>query len=125
MKITESLQIEHQQLRNMMEAMRRWLNESVEPDKLRERAVMLEAALNIHSAREERQLFAPLSTRSDLARDHVSMIERVHAEVRSLFKQVADPANHPIELLWKILRLTDEYFTKEETELFPLAEKLL
>lgn len=108
-----------------MEAMRRWLNESVEPDKLRERAVMLEAALNIHSAREERQLFAPLRAHSDIVRDQVSMIERVHAEVRSLFKQVADPANDPIELLWEILRLTDEYFTEEETELFPLAEKLL
>jgi len=125
LKITESLKIEHQLLRNMMEAMRRWLNESVEPDKLRERAVMLEAALDIHSTREARQLFAPLSAHSDIARDLASMIERVHAEVSSLFKQVADPAHNPTELLWEILRLTDKHFTEEETGLFPLAEKLL
>lgn len=109
----------------MMAAMRRWLNESIDPDTLRERAVMLEAALNIHSAREERQLFAPLSAYSDIARDLVSMIEKVHGEVRSLFKQVVDPAHHPKELLREILRLTEEHFTEEETGLFPLAEKLL
>jgi len=125
MSITESLRIEHDLLRNMMEAMRRWLNESVEPDKLRERAVMLEAALNIHSAREERLLFAPLSASSDIAHDLVSMIERVHRDVHQLFKEVADPANDPKERLREILGLTNVHFTEEETGLFPLAEKLL
>jgi len=125
MRITESLRIEHDLLRNMLEAMSRWLTESVAADKLRERAMMLEAAINIHSAREERQLFAPLSASSDIAHDLVCMIERVHSEVRDLFKQVADPGQNPEDLLRDILRLTNEHFTEEETGLFPLAEKLL
>jgi hypothetical protein len=44
MKITELLQIEHELLRRMIEAMGQWLANSVAPDKLRERAVMLEVA---------------------------------------------------------------------------------
>ena len=125
MRITESLRIEHNLLRNMLEAMSQWLTESVASDKLRERAMMLEAALNIHSAREERRLFAPLSASSDIAHDLVSMIERVHMEVHQLFKEVADPANEPEERLREIVRLTHVHFTEEETGLFPLAEKLL
>jgi hemerythrin-like domain-containing protein len=125
MRITESLRIEHNLLRNMLEAMSRWLTESVASDKLRERAMMLEAAINIHSAREERLLFAPLSASSAIAHDLVSLIESVHREVHQLFKEVADPANDPKERLREILRLTNVHFTEEETGLFPLAEKLL
>jgi hemerythrin-like domain-containing protein len=125
MRITESLRIEHNLLRNMLEAMSRWLTESIASDKLRERAMMLEAALNIHSVREERRLFAPLSASSDIAHDLVTMIESVHREVHQLFKEVADPANDPKNRLREILRLTNVHFAEEETGLFPLAEKLL
>jgi hemerythrin-like domain-containing protein len=125
MRITESLRIEHNLLRNMLDAMSRWLTESVASDKLRERAMMLEAALNIHSAREERQLFVPLSASSAIAHDLVSLIESVHREVHQLFKEVADPVKDPEERLREIVRLTQVHFTEEETGLFPLAEKLL
>lgn len=125
MRITESLRIEHNLLRNMLDAMGRWLTESVASDKLRERAVMLEAAINIHSAREERRLFEPLSASSDIAHDLVSLIESVHMEVHQLFKEVADPVHDPEERLREIVRLTNVHFTEEETGLFPLAEKLL
>lgn len=125
MKITDSLESEHELLRNMIEAMSRWLTESVAPDKLRERAVMLEVAIDDHAAREEAQLFAPLAACSNSVRELVNLMEVVHNEVRDLFEEVADPARDPKERLWTILMLTSEHFTKEETGVFPMAERLL
>jgi hemerythrin-like domain-containing protein len=125
MKITESLEVEHELLRNMIEVMSQWLTESVAPDKLRERAVMLEVAIDDHAAREEAQLFAPLSACSNSARELVNLMEMVHVEVRDLFDQVANPTRDPKEQLWTILMLTTEHFTKEETGVFPMAERLL
>jgi len=125
MKITESLLIEHELLRKMMEAMGQWLTESVAPDKLRERAVMLEVAIDDHAVREEQQLFVPLRAYSNRARDLVNLMEVVHTEVRDLFEEVADPARDPKERLWTILMLTDEHFNKEETAVFPMAEELM
>lgn len=125
MKITESLEVEHELLRNMIEVMSQWLTESVAPDKLRERAVMLEVAIDDHAAREEAQLFAPLAACSNNARELVNLMEMVHVEVRDLFDQVANPTRDPKEQLWTILMLTTEHFTKEETGVFPMAERLL
>lgn len=125
MRITESLKIEHQLLRQMMDTMSRWMTEGVEPDKLRERAVMLEAAINCHAKREERQLYAPLNDHSEIAHDLVIMVERVHLEVRKLFEALAEPTSEPKELLPRIMDFTGAHFTEEETGLFPLAEKLL
>lgn len=125
MKITEALEVEHELLRDMIEVMSQWLAESVAPDKLRERAVMLEIAIDDHAAREEEQLFAPLSACSNSARELVNLMEMVHTEVRELFDQVANPARDPKEQLWTILMLTTEHFTKEETGVFPMAERLL
>ena len=125
MKITEALEVEHELLRNMIEVMSQWLAELVAPDKLRERAVMLEIAIDDHAAREEEQLFAPLSACSNSARELVNLMEMVHTEVRELFDQVANPARDPKEQLWTILMLTTEHFTKEETGVFPMAERLL
>jgi iron-sulfur cluster repair protein YtfE (RIC family) len=111
----------------MMEAMSEWLTEPTEPAKLRERAIMLEAAIESHAAREEQQLFAPLRTYSTRARELVDLMEVVHAEVRDLFAEVADPARapDPRERLWTILMLTDEHFNKEEVAVFPIAEELM
>lgn len=125
MKITEALEAEHELIRNMIEAMSQWLTESIAPDKLRERAVMLEVAIEDHAAREEAQLFAPLAACSNSARELVNLMEVVHNEVRDLFEEVADPAHDPKERLWTILMLTNEHFTKEETGVFPMAERLL
>ncbi len=125
MKITESLQIEHDLLRKMMEAMSQWLTESVPADKLRERAVMLAVAIEDHAAREEQQVFAPLRAYSNSARELVNLMELVHEEVRDLFEEVADPARDPKERLWTILMLTDEHFSKEEVAVFPLAEQIM
>ena len=97
----------------------------VEPDKLRERAVMLEAAINCHAKREERQLYAPLNDHSEIAHDLVMMVERVHLEVKKLFEALADSTSEPKHLLPKIIDFTSAHFTEEETGLFPLAEKLL
>lgn len=125
MQITKSLKIEHQLLRQMMEAMSRWIAEGVEPDKLRERAVTLEAAINCHWEREERQLYAPLNDHSDIAHDLVMLVERVHLEVRKLFEALADPTSEPKDLLPKIKVYISAHFSEEETALFALAEKLL
>ncbi len=125
MTIIESLLVEHELLRKMMEAMSQWLTESLPPEKLRERAAMLEVAIDDHAAREEQQLFAPLRASSNSARELVGLMELVHEEVRDLFKEVADPGRDPKERLWTILMLTDEHFSKEEVAVFPLAERLL
>lgn len=125
MKITEALEIEHELLRNMIEVMSQWLTESVATDKLRERAVMLQVAIDDHAVREEEQVFVPLAACSNTAHELVNLMEMVHVEVRDLFDQVANPARDPKEQLWTILMLTTEHFTKEETGVFPMAEKLL
>ena len=125
MKITEALLAEHRLLRKMMEVMGQWLAESVESDKLRERAAMLEIAIDDHAVREEELLFVPLGACSPAARELVNLMETVHVEVRMLFEEVADPANELKDRLWTILMLTDEHFTKEETGVFPMAERLL
>lgn len=125
MKITELLEAEHEYLRSLMETMSRWLSEGVDSDKLRERAVMLAVAIEDHAVREEEQLFAPLAERSMRARELIGLMEMVHVEVRDLFEQVADVKRDPREQLWTILMLTDEHFTKEETGVFPMAERLL
>ncbi len=125
MTLTESLLVEHELLRKMMEAMSQWLTESLPAEKLRERAAMLEIAIDDHAAREEQQLFAPLRARSNSARELIGLMELVHEEVRDLFREVADPERDPKERLWTILMLTDEHFSKEEVAVFPLAERLL
>lgn len=125
MKITEALEAEHTLLRNMIEVMSQWITESVPAEKLRERAVMLEIAIDDHAAREEAQLFAPLAACSNSARELIGLMEMVHVEVRDLFEQVADPTRDPKDQLWTILMLTTEHFVKEETGVFPMAERLL
>ena len=125
MKITELLEVEHEFLRSLMETFSQWITEGVAPDKLRERAAMLEIAIDDHAAREEKLLFEPLAACSTAARELIGLMEMVHVEVRDLFEQVADPARDPKEQLWTILMLTDEHFTKEETGVFPMAERLL
>ncbi|MCC6615347.1 MAG: hemerythrin domain-containing protein [Anaerolineae bacterium] len=125
MKITELLEVEHEFLRSLMETFSQWITEGVAPDKLRERAAMLEIAIDDHATREEKLLFEPLAFCSTVARELIGMMEMVHVEVRDLFEQVADPARDPKEQLWTILMLTDEHFTKEETGVFPMAERLL
>lgn len=64
--ITEILRVEHRTLRELM-AVERWLLAGVSPNALRERAAMLEVALNTHATREEELLFASLRARSDTA----------------------------------------------------------
>ncbi len=125
MKITEMLQVEHDLLRKMMDVMGQWLTEDVPAEKLRERAVMLNVALEDHAVREEQQLFDPLRAYSNRARDLVNLMEVVHEEVRDLFQEVADPTRDPKERLWTILMLTNEHFSKEEVAVFPLAEELM
>lgn len=125
MKITELLEVEHEFLRSLMETFSQWIAEGVAPDKLRERAAMLEIAIDDHAVREEKLLFEPLAACSTGARELIGLMEMVHVEVRDLFEQVADPTRDPKEQLWTILMLTDEHFTKEETGVFPMAERLL
>ena len=123
MRITESLKIEHQLLRQMMDAMSRWMTEGVEPDKLRERAVMLEAAINCHAKREERQLYAPLNDHSEIAHDLVIMVERVHLEVRKLFEALADPTSEPKELAPKDHRLHRRAFYRRRDRAVPFGRE--
>lgn len=125
MKITEVLEAEHEFLRSLMETFSQWITEGITPDKLRERAAMLEIAIDDHATRGEKLLFEPLASCSPVARELIGMMEMVHVEVRDLFEQVADTARDPKEDLWTILMLTDEHFTKEETGVFPMAERLL
>ena len=59
MEITELLEAEHEFLRSLMETFSQWITEGVAPDKLRERAAMLEIAIDDHATREEKMLFEP------------------------------------------------------------------
>ncbi len=123
MTIIEALIAEHRLLRRMMDEMGRWLAEGVAPEALRQRVAMLEVAIDDHATREEQLLFEPLRAVSTEARAQVDLMEVVHDEVHDLFAQVADPARAPADMLWTILTLTDEHFTKEENGVFPLAEQ--
>ncbi len=122
--LTEILRVEHRTLRELMAAMERWLLGQVSPDALRERAAMLEVALDTHATREERLLFDPLRPRSETARHLVDNMVIVHDEVRGLFEQIAKAAE-PKSDLWTVLQITEEHFNVEEKEVFPLAERLM
>ena len=122
--ITEILRVEHRTLRELMAAMERWMLDHVSPDALRERAAMLEVALDTHATREEKHLFDPLRPRSDTARHLVDNMVIVHDEVRGLFEQIEGSAD-PTSDLWTVLQITEEHFNVEEKEVFPLAERLM
>ncbi len=122
--LTDILRVEHRTLRELMAAMERWLLDHVSPDALRERAAMLEVALDTHAAREEELLFAPLRTRSETARHLIDNMEIVHDEVRTLFEQIAESSD-PTPDLWTVLQITEEHFNVEEKDVFSLAERLM
>lgn len=123
-RITSILLIEHRLLRELMQAMERALLAKMSAAALRERATMLEVALDTHATREEEQLFTQMRTRSERAEHLVEMMEIVHGEVRDLFEQVQNDADPPRNL-WTILEMTAAHFDREEKEVFPLAEELL
>ncbi len=91
---------------------------------LRQRATLLDVALDTHALREENQLYASLRPRSDAARHLVEMMVIVHDEVRELFDHVEIEAEAERDL-WTILEITAAHFDREEDEVFPLAEQLL
>ncbi len=122
--LTDILRVEHRALRELMAAMERWLLDHVPSDALRERAAMLEVALDTHATREEKLLFVPLRTRFESARHLVENMEIVHEEVRTLFEQIAASAD-PTSDLWTVLQITEEHFNVEENEVFPMAERLM
>ena len=122
--LTEILRVEHRTLRELMAAMERWLLDHVSPDALRERAAMLEVALDTHATREEKLLFDLLRPRSETARHLVDNMVIVHDEVRGLFEQIVESAD-PTSDLWTVLQITEEHFNVEEKEVFPLAERLM
>ena len=122
--ITSILLVEHRVLRELMEAMEHALLANTPADSLRERAVMLEVALDRHATREEKQLLSLLRTRSERARHLVEMMEIVHDEVRGLFEEIQSDSDPKIKL-WTILEMTEAHFEREEQEVFPLARSLM
>jgi hemerythrin-like domain-containing protein len=125
MKITDRLYVEHQLLRVMLAAMARWLEAGLPAEVLRARAVLLGEALEDHALREETFLFDVLRPLTPVAERPVDMMTLVHAEVRDLLAEVADPSRELVSRLWTVLQLTEEHFVEEEGSLFPLAESLL
>jgi hemerythrin-like domain-containing protein len=125
-KITTVLRVEHRLLRVMMEAMADWLSKAPASAgaEMQARVELLRIALEVHAQREEKQLFAQLRPRSELARHLVDMMVLVHDEVRSLFEEIESMAN-PKDHLWTILDLTETHFMREDDEVFPLAEELV
>ena len=89
-KITTVLRVEHRLLRVMMEAMADWLSKAPASAsaEMQARVELLRIALEVHAQREEKQLFAQLRPRSELARYLVDMMVVVHDEVRSLFEEI-------------------------------------
>jgi hemerythrin-like domain-containing protein len=125
MKITDRLFVEHQLLRVMLAAMGRWLEAGMPADVLRARAVLLGLVLEDHAQREEKYLFDALRPLTVVAERPVDMMSLVHAEVRDLLEEVADPARDPISQMWTVLQLTEEHFAEEENSIFPMAEVLM
>ncbi len=125
MKITDRLSIGHPLLRVMMEAMARWMAAGMPPEVLRARAELLGIALDDHAQREEKYLFKVLRPLAEAAKRPVDMMTLVHAEVRDLLEEVADPGCDPLSRMWTILQLSEEHFAEEENGLFPLAERLM
>ncbi len=123
-RITSILLIEHRVLRDLMQAMELALLAKTSAAALRERALMLQVAIETHAAREEEQLFTPVKARSETARHLIDMMELVHAEVSDLFRQVQGETD-PARTLWTILEMTAAHFDREEQQVFPLAETLL
>jgi hypothetical protein len=121
MKITERLFVEHQLLRVMPAAMGQWLEAGLPAEVLRVRAVLLGLALEDQAQREEKYLVDALRPLTVVAERPVDMMTLVHAEVRDLLEEVADPARDPISRMWTILQLTEEHFAEEENSLFPLS----
>lgn len=122
--ITSILLIEHRLLRELMQAMEKPLLAEMPAAALRERAVMLDVALDTHAIREEEQLFPQLRTRSERAQHLVELMVLVHDEVRDLFEQVRTDAD-PRRNLWTILEMTAAHFDREENDVFPLAQSLM
>lgn len=118
------LLVEHRMLRDLMQAMSRWLVAEIPPDALQGRAKVLEIALDAHARREETELFEPLRSRSVGARHLIEMMELVHEEARGLFEEI-ETAKDPASKMWTILEMTEAHFVREEQELFPVAEQLL
>ncbi len=116
--------VEHRTLRELMEAMSRWLVAGISPEAVRERGRVLAVALDTHAQREEEQVFGPLIAHSEVARHLVEMMEVVHEEVRSLFEEI-ETAEDPASKMWTIVEMTEAHFVREEQEVFPLAEQLL
>ncbi|MCC7358441.1 MAG: hemerythrin domain-containing protein [Anaerolineales bacterium] len=125
MKITDRLLIEHHLLRSLLTAMGQWLTSGMPAEVLRARAVLLGVALEDHVQREEQYLFDPLRPLAEIAQRPVDMMTLVHAEVRDLLEEIADPARDPVSRMWTVLQLTEEHFVDEENSLFPLAETLM
>lgn len=122
--ITSILLVEHRMLRELMQMMEQALLAKAPAGSLRERAAMLETAVDRHASREEEQLLAPLRTRSETARHLVDMMEIVHDEVRALFEEIQSDAD-PKSKLWTILEMTEAHFQREEREVFPLARSIM
>ncbi len=122
--IISILLVEHRMLRELMEAMGRWLVAGIPAEAIRERGQVLAVALDSHAVREEAELFDLLRTRSGTARHLIDMMEIVHEEVRNLFEEI-ETAVDPVSKMWTILEMTEAHFIREEQELFPLAEQLL
>jgi hemerythrin-like domain-containing protein len=125
MKITDRLYVEHQLLRVLMAAMARWLEAGMPAEALRARAALLGEALEDHAQREETFLFEIMRPLAVVAERPVDMMTLVHAEVRDLLEEVADPSREPVSRMWTVLQLTEEHFLEEENSLFPLAEVLI
>lgn len=122
--ITSLLLREHEVLRREMAGLAEWLPNGPSPQAARDRAARLAAPLELHARREDDLLFAALRGRSEVARRLVDLMSLVHDEVHGLFEEIAI-ASDPLPALWTILDLTETHFQREESELFPLAERLL
>jgi hypothetical protein len=119
------LYVEHVVLRVMMEALGRWLEAGISVEVLRARAVLLGLALEDHAQREEKFLFEVMRPLTSAAEWPVDMMMLAHAELRSLFAEMADPRVDPINRLRTTLRLIEGHFAEEENSLFPMVEFLI
>ncbi len=118
--IPDTLMIEHRLLREQMCKVNEWLEQDVSEEVLRERAALLAVALDRHAQEEEKNLFASLGRRSEIARRLIEPLELEHEKIRALFGEIQEgtEVRSKLEL---VLGLAEHHFESEEDDLFPLA----
>lgn len=126
MKITEALLAEHQVFHTVFDHVERQLVRLKTLAEIKALAALLESTLKEHSATEDDLLFAPL----DHCLEQMGQADSFHAEHEEIDRsleeiQKARTVAEARRLLQRAVQASRHHFSREESIVFPLAEKTL